>query len=219
MTEKETAGIEKYYAARAGEYDRVYVKPERQSDLRQLELLVEQELEGQDVLEIACGTGYWTQFLARTAAKILATDYNPETIQIARTRSYGKCVPEFAQADAYSLADLRNDFSAGFCGFWWSHIPRDRRQEFLEVFHGRLFSGARVMMIDNRYVEGSSTPIFRRDKEGNTYQKRTLDDGSVHEVLKNFPAQEEIEKDLSGYTLNINITLLDYFWMVRYNTL
>jgi ubiquinone/menaquinone biosynthesis C-methylase UbiE len=91
MAKNNTAGLEKYYADRAGEYDRVYLKPERQSDLRKLELLLGQEFKGLDVLEIACGTGYWTQFIARSAGKILAIDYNPETIQIARNRYYGKC--------------------------------------------------------------------------------------------------------------------------------
>jgi hypothetical protein len=37
----------------------------------------------------------------------------------------------------------------------------------------------------------SNTPISRRDADGNTYQRRTLDDGSVHEVLKNFPTCEQ----------------------------
>ena len=39
-------------------------------------------------------------------------------------------------------------------------------------------------MIDNRYVEGSSTPIIRRDRFGNTYQERVLRDGTRHEVLR-----------------------------------
>jgi hypothetical protein len=41
--------------------------------------------------------------------------------------------------------------------------------------------GARVVMLDNRYVSPSSTPLSRQDEHGNTYQQRSLDDGSVHE--------------------------------------
>ncbi len=218
MVESNTAGLEKYYADRAGEYDRVYLKPERQPDLRKLESLLEQSFTGRDVLEIACGTGYWTQFIARSAGKILATDLNPETIRIARTRQYGKCAIEFAQADAYILAGVRNGFSGGFCGFWWSHIPIDRRLNFLETFHSHLVAGARAIMIDNRYVEGSSTPISRRDERGNTYQSRKLEDGSVHDILKNFPSGPEIENDLSGLAREIEVTFFDYYWMVSYRT-
>jgi SAM-dependent methyltransferase len=216
--EKDESSLEKYYAARAAEYDLIYQKPERQPDLKKLEFLLEREFNGLDVLEIACGTGYWTQFIARTARKILATDYNLETIEIARKRAYGKCIPEFALADAYLLTGVRKDFSSGFCGFWWSHIPKEKRRNFLNVFHSHLVSGARVIMIDNRYIEGSNTLISRNDSQGNTFQLRQLRDGSVHEVLKNFPSEEEIENDLDGFSREIQVTFFDHYWMVIYRT-
>lgn len=37
----------------------------------------------------------------------------------------------------------------------------------------------------------SNHPIHRRDADGNTCQPRTLDDGSTHEVVKNFPTRDE----------------------------
>ena len=55
--------MQSYYAARAGEYDAVYEKPERQADLRQIEQWLPSALYGERLLEVACGTGYWTQFL------------------------------------------------------------------------------------------------------------------------------------------------------------
>jgi demethylmenaquinone methyltransferase/2-methoxy-6-polyprenyl-1,4-benzoquinol methylase len=60
-----------YYAKRAAEYERIYLKPERQDDLRQLRDFVEQTFAHADVFEIACGTGYWTEILARSAASVL----------------------------------------------------------------------------------------------------------------------------------------------------
>jgi SAM-dependent methyltransferase len=216
LTGKDVSSLEKYYAARAAEYDLVYQKPERQPDLKKLEFLLKQEFSGLDVLEIACGTGYWTQFIAQTARKILATDYNPETIEIARNRAYRKCIPEFALADAYLLTGVRRDFSAGFCGFWWSHIPKDKRRDFLEVFHSHLIPGAKAIMIDNLFVEGSSTPVSKSDSQGNTYQLRKLRDGSIHEILKNFPSKAEIENDLDGLAREIQVTFFDYNWMVNY---
>jgi demethylmenaquinone methyltransferase/2-methoxy-6-polyprenyl-1,4-benzoquinol methylase len=50
---------------------------------------------------------------------------------------------------------------------------------------------ARVVMLDSRFVPSSSTPISRRDEEGNSYQNRALDDGSTHEALKNFPTSQQ----------------------------
>ncbi|PIF90927.1 hypothetical protein CLU86_1824 [Acidovorax sp. 62] len=54
--------MQDYYAARAKEYDQIYAKPTRQADLRQMEAWLPTVLAGRNVLEIACGTGYWTQF-------------------------------------------------------------------------------------------------------------------------------------------------------------
>ena len=55
-----------YYRERAPVYDRVYTYPERQKDLRFLEDYIAKQFTGLDVLEIAAGTGYWTQFIARS---------------------------------------------------------------------------------------------------------------------------------------------------------
>ena len=56
-----TDQLAKYYATIAQQYERVYDKPERQEDLEVLRDKVADVLEGHTVLELACGTGYWTE--------------------------------------------------------------------------------------------------------------------------------------------------------------
>jgi demethylmenaquinone methyltransferase/2-methoxy-6-polyprenyl-1,4-benzoquinol methylase len=73
-------------------------------------------------------------------------------------------------------------------------------------------------MIDNAYVEGSSTPISRQYPEGNTYQIRRLQDGSEHEVLKNFPTEAKFHESLSMHATDIAVRFLDYFWIVEYRS-
>jgi SAM-dependent methyltransferase len=182
--------MRQYYAQRAQVYERVYHKPERQRDLRAMESALAVPFAGRHVLEVACGTGWWTPHGARLAASWLATDLNPETMAIARAKAMPASV-RFAAVDAYTLAGLESErFDAAFAGFWWSHVPLARLRAWLALLHSRLASGARVVLLDNRFVAGSSTAISRRDDEGNTYQQRTLDDGSVHEVVKNFPDRD-----------------------------
>ena len=79
-----------------------------------------------------------------------------------------------------------------------------------------LSSGARVMFIDNAFVEGSSTPISRTDEHGNTYQVRRLDDGSTHEVLKNFPTKSELVSAVDGLATDVRIEFLRYYWILSY---
>ena len=66
--EDSVAAMAAYYARRAAEYESVYAKPERQADLRQMEAELAEPFAGRRVLEIACGTGWWTPHAAREAA-------------------------------------------------------------------------------------------------------------------------------------------------------
>ena len=49
-----------YYRERALEYDRVYLKPERQGDLYRIREWLSTVFDGRRVIEVAAGTGYWT---------------------------------------------------------------------------------------------------------------------------------------------------------------
>jgi demethylmenaquinone methyltransferase/2-methoxy-6-polyprenyl-1,4-benzoquinol methylase len=205
-----------YYRRRAASYERIYARPERQADLRVMEAALAADFAGRRVLEVACGTGWWTPHGARVARRWLATDLNPEAMAIARSKTMPACV-QFATVDAYMLAGLGSEtFDAAFAGFWWSHVPLQRLPGWLATLHARLEPGARVVMLDNRYVEGSSTPISRRDTAGNSYQQRTLDDGSSLEVLKNFPAREQALAMLGSQTLDAQWTEHDHYWVLRY---
>lgn len=205
-----------YYTQRATYYERVYLKPERQEDLRAVEAWLPSQFDSRRVLEVACGTGWWTLHGARDAASWLATDLSPETMAVARHKALPACV-EFAQVDAYAFAEIEGrHFDAAFAGCWWSHVPLARLPGWLEALHARLEPGARVVMLDNSFVQTSSTPLIRRDADGNTYQRRTLDDGSVHEVLKNFPSPEEAFAVLGPRARNAEWVPYEHYWVLVY---
>ncbi len=208
-----------YYRLRAREYERIYEKPERQGDLAVLREHLLQALAGRDILEIACGTGYWTQVCAPSARTILATDMAEETLAIACAKEYAFGKVRFGKADAYRLEEVQGRFDAGLATFWWSHIPGKRIQDFLEGWHRRLGSGSRVVLLDNRYVEGSSTPISRVDADGNTYQLRKLADGTAHEVLKNFPQPDELRRALGDAARDLRWLELPYYWCLTYTVI
>jgi demethylmenaquinone methyltransferase/2-methoxy-6-polyprenyl-1,4-benzoquinol methylase len=203
-----------YYRRRAGEYERIYAWPERQEDLAALRKAIPQALRGCQVLEVACGTGYWTERISHTAKRIVATDIAEEPMALARSKAYG-CPVELRVADAYALDPRLGVFDGAFAGFWWSHVPLSRRAAFLESLHARLAPGAPVVMFDNRYVEGAMHPIAERDDEGNTYQRRQLDDGSENRVLKNFPSPEELARDFGRFP-GYAYTALRYYWLLEY---
>jgi ubiquinone/menaquinone biosynthesis C-methylase UbiE len=208
--------METYYARRAAEYEKIYAKPERQADLARMREDIPALFAGERVLEIACGTGYWTPLIAAQAQSVVALDYNEETLAIARSKSYPKANVRFVQGNAYALPQWQEKFSACYAGFWWSHVPLGKLDAFLAGLHSRLESGAKVAFMDNRYVEGSSTPISRKDGEGNTYQERGLADGTTHEVLKNFPTAAEMQRRLGRYGKGVRYTEYEYYWVATY---
>jgi SAM-dependent methyltransferase len=206
-----------YYARRADEYERVYQKPERQSELAAVALLLRSALAGHDVLELACGTGYWTAVLAPVAGSVLATDASPEVLELARRKSYPPNRVRLAVADAYAPERIDGRFTAAFAGFWWSHIPLEAVSGFLRGLHRRLGVGVQVVLCDNCYVESSSTPLARTDAAGNTYQQRRLENGEAYEVLKNFPSAEALIRVLRAHgAIDLSFTELTYYWCVTY---
>lgn len=202
----------KYYALSARNYDRVYDKPERQDDLDELHEIVAEALRGHKVLEIACGTGYWTETIAQTAASVLATDINPEMLEQARARNLADV--EFSLADAFDLPADLGEFTACFAGFWWSHVKREDQERFLAQLRAKLGKNIFLVLLDNTYVEGSSTSIARTDAEGNTYQIRTVPDGQRYEVIKNFPSDSTLRKKIGSSVREIRIVRQEYYWML-----
>lgn len=208
--------LRQYYADRASEYDLVYEKPERQDDLACIRRMLLSELSGHNVLEIACGTGYWTRTLAETALSVVATDINDEVLKIARSRLIGAPSVTFAWCDAYALK-VAGQFSSAVGLFWFSHVPKGRRREFLSNLHAQLTPGALVIFVDNNYVESSNNPMSEHvDAGGNTYSRRRLQDGREFEVLKNFPSEDELRELLNGMAVNVQLRSLQYFWWLSY---
>ena len=204
-----------YYAARAKEYDKIYTKPERQQDLRAIEHWLPSKFAQCDVLEVAAGTGYWTQFIAPATRRVVALDASDETLSIAKTRP-GVATVDWVVGDAYDMSLGEQKFDAVFAGFWFSHIPLEKLSGYLSDLNRFLKPGARVVFLDNLFVQGNSTPLSDRDAAGNTYQTRPLADGSTHKVLKNYPTELGLSDLVSSFSRQFSYTTWQYYWAFDY---
>lgn len=207
-----------YYSKRAAEYEAIYDKPERQADLLKLQTEIKEYFTGVDVLEIACGTGYWTKFISENANSVLGVDFSEEVLEIARAKNL-PANTKFQQADIYDLKWIDKTFHTAFGGFIWSHIPLQKSEAFLQSVHSVLKPGTKVFFTDNIYVEGSNTPISHTDEFGNTYQQRKLKDGSDYEVIKNFPSENFIYELLKDKVSDFEFHKLQYLWYLTYKIL
>lgn len=207
-----------YYRRRAPEYEETYARPERQTDLAVLRAHVAKCFSGLRVLDVACGTGYWSSSIARGASALTGVDANEAALGLARSKKLRSATgdAQFFVGDAYALDGSSGRFDAAFIGFFWSHVPRHQLARFIDSMHARLAPGARVLILDNDYVEGSSTPIAFVDAEGNAWQERLLSDGTMHRVLKNFPTRAELMDKLAHHANFTHWRRLDYYWLFEY---
>jgi SAM-dependent methyltransferase len=205
-----------YYARLADSYEEVYDVPERQDELEVVQERVSQVLQDHRVLELACGTGYWTAHIASSVESVLATDANPAMLAVAQSKGLPAHV-QFAQVDAncFPLSSVpATAFSACFAAFWWSHVKREQQAAWLEGVRARLGKDGLLVLIDDAYIEDDLVPVARTDAAGNTYQIHRMPDGERFEVLKNFPTDSALRKRFAHVAKEIRILRLAHYWML-----
>ncbi len=210
-----TSSIPEYYKLRSPYYDRVYTYPERQNDLRFLESYIPERFTDMKVLEVASGTGYWTQFISRKAGSILCTDLVAEPLEQIKQRDL-QCPVAIRTQDAYKLSQIGREFEGIFSALWISHIPKQKLKDFFSQLHQCAQDQCTIILLDNSKAQCKQLPVTSTDEFGNSYQDRILDDGSVHVVLKNFPEKDELINAIGPGATNPNYTALEHFWMLEY---
>jgi 2-polyprenyl-3-methyl-5-hydroxy-6-metoxy-1,4-benzoquinol methylase len=190
VTDEVLAGQVDYYRRRAGEYDVTAYGDVAAARGRIARLVAEMRPTG-SVLEIACGTGLWTEALAGRAETLTAIDAAPEVVAIARDRVRSTNV-SFEIADVFSWApDAR--FDVIFFSAWLSHVPMNRFDQFWELLRGLLSEDGRVLFIDEHVDEREKEAyVAGRDE----IVERRLRDGGTFRVIKNFVDPERLERRL-----------------------
>jgi SAM-dependent methyltransferase len=210
--------LQAYYNRRAREYEHVYRRddPVRQREQAEIAAALKEALFNRRVLEIACGTGFWTQAAAEVARHVVATDISAETLALAGEKRPSPDRVMFQLGDAYALEAIAGTFDAGLATFWLSHVPRARVDEFLRGFHKRLGAGSIVFMADNVYVPGIGGELVARPGVEDTFKLRTLSDGAQYETLKNYYDADQLHHILSSRATDLRIHVGQCFWWATY---
>jgi protein-L-isoaspartate O-methyltransferase len=197
--------VVKYYNERASVYDVTagYANPEAEKLREPIKARFRTTFRGRKVLEIACGTGYWTAVIAEAAESVLAIDINRSLLEQAQKRCAHQANVRFQVADAYTLEGVPGGFNAAFAHGWWSHIPKKNIKSFLTALHNKLAPGALVLFNDQLPYDG----FYRKqDEDGNTIEQRILPNARSFMIVKNFPDEKEITNTLSGLADDIKYT-------------
>ncbi len=207
-----------HYGGRAQDYEQVYHRddPIRQEELGQLTSAIEQLFLGHRVLEVACGTGYWTEGLAVVAEHVTAFDVSPEMLNEAQSKGLPPETVEITEGDAYELEIIEGEFDAGLVMFWLSHVPRRRLEEFLRSLGERLGPGAQVFMADNVYVPGLGGELVEEPDSEDTYKRRESVQGEEELVLKNYFDEAGLRRLLKPYARDLELTFGQNYWWAAY---
>ena len=212
-----TDDVKKYYAARASVYDETagYHDLEAEKLRVNIKERYREIFRGCKVLEVACGTGYWTRVIGEVAENVLATDIDPSSISIAKSRCKHLSNVHFQIADAYSPDGIPAGFNAALGIWWWSHIPKEQISQFLAALHSKLSSNALVLFVDQLPYDGFART---QDAKGNTLEHRILPDGRAFWIVKNFPTKQEVIDSLSGVANDILYIAnpAEVSWSVQY---
>ncbi|MBW7966346.1 class I SAM-dependent methyltransferase [Bradyrhizobium sp. BR 10261] len=214
MIRSGSGALKTYYKQRSSEYDDIYKLRRRQADLARLRRWATRHVKGKSVLEIAAGTGYWTELCSRSARLVVATDYNADTLAVAAGRRLGSNV-SLVTADAFRLPAFETRFEVGIAMLWWSHVRKREQGKFIAQFLSRLAPGAKLLLVDEVYRgNAAKNPISRHDRFGDRHEIRVGQDTSLYEIVKNYPTDEDLRRSLSEYCDRVRITRLTHFWAI-----
>ncbi len=196
-----------YYRARANEYDQWFFRQGRYDQGEALNRLWFREVEqvrealhqfrpAGRVLELACGTGLWTEQIVAHADHITAVDSSAEVIALNAGRVDSSLV-EYLQADIFEWQPERR-FDLVFFAFWLSHVPAERFEPFWRTVASALKPGGRVFFVDSAYSETSSARDHVLEGPQATTINRRLNDGREFRIVKIFYRPEDLRAQLAA---------------------
>ena len=211
-----------YYRARASEYDAWFLRQGRydrgeahrvrwEAEVRALEQALAAFAPDGDILELACGTGWWTERLSRYGTSLTAVDASPEVIALNKARLAGRRT-DYVQADLFAWRPERT-FDAVFFSFWLSHVPPERFETFWNLVRRCLKPGGRVFFIDSLYTpEGTAKDHALGGPEAVSVTRR-LDDGRTFEIVKVFYEPERLAAQLGALGWTADVRQTDTFFV------
>jgi demethylmenaquinone methyltransferase/2-methoxy-6-polyprenyl-1,4-benzoquinol methylase len=205
-----------YYRDRSTEYDEWFLRLGRYdkgetinnlwfSEVKQLVDILDQFNAQGDVLELACGTGWWTEQLVRYANTITAVDASSEVMDINRSKLSGNSCPiNYEQHDLFTWQPDRK-FDIIFFSFWLSHVPPELLDSFLDKIRISLKKNGRIFFIDSlpNNIATAHDQTFDKD---NHINKRKINNGKEYDIIKVFYEPNELQRKFLEHGMKMSIS-------------
>ena len=194
-----------YYCARAAEYDATTgLAPQAEARLERA--LADFGPRGW-VLELACGTGQWTQRLAATAAHLTAVDASAEMLAINHARVNRHDI-EYIQADLFaSWRPPREDYDVVFFSAWLSHVPPQLLPDLWRTVARALKPEGRVFVIDELAAQAAHEEALAQAPAPAV--RRRLRSGASYRAVKVFYEPDELRRTAAATGLALDVHPVD----------
>ena len=184
-----------YYGARAPEYDQWWLRQGRYDrgatenaqwfrEIAEVDAALHAFKPAGQVLELACGTGLWTEKLLPFADHVTAVDGSTEVLAANAARTGAARITRI-RADLFNWQPDRQ-FDVVFFAFWLSHVPPDLFESFWQLVGRCLKPGGRFFFVDSRRTPLSTAVDHVLPAPEVTVMPRRLDDGREFQVYKVF---------------------------------
>lgn len=209
--------VAEYYDSLAKGYHRRfgYDKADETKDFIGIRDMISDLFSGRDILEIACGTGYWTSIVAQVAQSVTATDVNSSMLAEGKKNLSCFSNVSFIEADAYSLKNVSGVFSAAISVLWWCHIPKTKIPVFLKALHSKLRPGSKVLHICQ--LEDLDAKNHVTNSNGDTIAIRKSEE-RLFEIVKNIPTEGYLREILGNVAQDVKYSIYpdSGLWSVAY---
>lgn len=208
-----------YYDARAGEYDEFWFRRGRyaleeplasqwDADAADTMTYIADRARG-DVLELACGTGIFTDLLRRVATSVHAVDASPAMLELNRARTEGASNVRYSQHDLFAWRPS-DSYDVVFFAFWLSHVPDDLFGRFWEMVRGALKPGGEVVFVDS-----VPQPDDAKAATDVRVEQRTLNDGRAFRIVKRYWEPDTLTNVLQQDRWAAHVEASEHRLMVR----
>ncbi|MBD2534564.1 class I SAM-dependent methyltransferase [Nostoc flagelliforme FACHB-838] len=214
-----------YYRARANEYDQWFYRTgryDRDEELNQrwfdevaiVKTALHQIEPVEHILELACGTGIWTQELLQKGQKITAIDAVSEVIEINQRKLQSPKV-NYQQWDLFTW-EPHQQYDLVFFSFWLSHVPPIELNSFFQKVSRSVRPGGQIFMIDSRFEPTSTAKDHILKNDENLYKMRKLNDGQEFKIVKIFYRTDELNNELVKAKFQAEVKLTDNYFIYAY---
>ena len=214
-----------YYRQRAPEYDHWWLRQGRydhgpearaswQHDIAEVLARLEAFAPRGDVLELAAGTGNWTQELLRYPVHLTALDASAETLAINRAKQRPDAPVTFVEAELFGWHPTQQ-FDVVFFSFWLSHVPEAQLAAFWNLVERCVAPGGRVFVLDSAHPdfaehgigdhERTRQPVTSVNDVEAATARRTLADGRAYDIVKRYWWPDELAADTNARGWNLTV--------------